>query len=217
MKTHRHIKTCSSPSFNPTRSSPAGKRPGQQHILLHLREKKPQGLTEELHQQALYSSPGPEHWALWWSPGTWLQMDTTSEAGWQQPWSPHLNKPHHHLQRSTSNGTVGLFENLRAWELRGLSAVEGYRTFCTNRPLRCCRRWLFSFAGWRDETEPCAGGGARWGEHGEKHTKKMIECIYTGASNIGVGRETHLLKPGKYWEQDWKCSKEKAGLWFLHS
>lgn len=43
----------------------------------------------------------------------------------------------------------------------------------------------------------------------------MIECIYTGASNIGVGRETHLLKPGKYRQQDWKCSKEKAGLDFF--
>lgn len=85
-------------------------------------------------------------------------MDATSEARWRQRWSPHLNKPP--PPRPTSNGAAGLFENLRARELRehkikaAKRVAEGCRIGCTNRPLRCCCRLLFSLTGAKKKLSP---------------------------------------------------------------
>lgn len=101
-------------------------------------------------------------------------MEATSEAGWQYHSSPHLNKPRRHLLRPTSNG---LFKKLRAGELRGWSERD-YRTFCTNRPLRCCCRPLFSLAKWAEEKEwrrrKSGGRRTRWEAH-KKHERIFIQ------------------------------------------
>lgn len=119
-------------------SCTAGIRPG----LLRVRGEKPQGPTDELHQRALCSSTLGRTQSSLMEPDTWLRMDTTSEAGWWQHWSPHLNKP----PWPTS-------ENLRAQELKesrknpAKRDAEGYGTGCTNRPLKCRCGPLFSFTG----------------------------------------------------------------------
>ena len=121
---------------------------------------------------------------------------------------------------------------------------EGYRIGCTNRPLRCCCRLLFSLTGVmkklspaqeREEEENVAREihthshththiythtHTHTHAHAHAHTQKTIECIYTGASNIGAGRETHLEETGKHLYQVWEPSKFWLGwalLWFLYS
>lgn len=63
---------------SPSPLQQVGALAGSLALILRVRGEKPQGPTDELHQQALYSSPGPEHWALRRSSGTWLRMDATS-------------------------------------------------------------------------------------------------------------------------------------------
>lgn len=45
----------------------------------------------------------------------------------------------------------------------------------------------------------------------ETHTEKAMECIYTGAANIGAGRKTHLGKTGEDLYQVWESSKYGLG------
>lgn len=77
---------------------------------------------------------------------------------------------------------------MRAREPRGSSerkatgrAVEGYRMICTNRPLRCGCRRLFSLAGVKKKLSLAQ---EKDNMERERHTQEMIERIYTGASNI---------------------------------
>lgn len=112
---------------------------------------------------------------------------------------PHLNKP---PPPPTPNPhqmvAASLFENPRARELRELSkkaakrVVESYRIGCINRSLRCCCRLLFSLTGVKKKLSPVQEEEEEEERETHTHTQKTIECIYTGASNIGVERETHL-------------------------
>lgn len=144
-----------------------------------MRREKPQGPTLELHRQALYSSPGPEHWALWWRSSTWLQMDATSEGWWQQHWSPHLNKPPTHppppAHIKWHSWPTWKPKSTRAerveWKKATRRVVEGCRTVCTNRPLRCCHRLLFSLAGAKKKLSPTQ-------EREEKHTYTKDDRVF---------------------------------------
>lgn len=121
-------------------------------------------------------------------------MEATSEAGWQYRWSPHLNKPRRHLHRPTSNGP---FEKLRAGELRG-SSERDYRTFCTNRPLRCCCRPLFSLEGWKGRNRAEEEEERRVENAARSARKRWDESVFIQVSLIlEGGRETHLRETGE--------------------
>lgn len=100
---------------------------------------------------------------------------------------------------------AGLFENLRARELREWSNIKNFfkkedqescgRIGCTNRPLRCCCRLLFSLTGVKKELSPAQEKEAAEEEEkcGEKHTKDkrvyLYRCLileHGGQTQLGI-------------------------------